>query len=91
MKAKDTELIEHAQQEGRIIITRDKDFLALTQFPRFRAPIIVIRLKDQKPATMRRYIIELLQNQKEEILGSSLTIVTEDSADSYPYGQEMIE
>lgn len=85
LEAKDTEIIERAHTEGRIILTRDKDFLALTQFPKYQVPTIVLRLKNQNSGAVSRHLSELVQNQKKDILASSLTIVTEESADSYPY------
>ena len=37
---KDSELIQIAKQEKRIILTRDKDFLLLAQFPKYQVPTI---------------------------------------------------
>lgn len=83
--APDTELIKIAQQEKRIILTKDKDFISLTQFPKYQIPTIVIRLKDQKPLHILDRLLQLLENPKKEILKKSLTIIEEDIANSYPY------
>ena len=85
LKAPDTKLIQIAIDKERIILTRDKDFIALTQFPKYQIPIIVIRPTNQTPHHILEHVNELLNNQEEEILQKSLTIIKEESADSYPY------
>ncbi|MDO8638586.1 MAG: DUF5615 family PIN-like protein [Candidatus Daviesbacteria bacterium] len=83
--AKDVEVIKLAKQESRIILTKDKDFISLTQFPKYQVPTIVIRLHNQQPAHILEHLLQLLENQKEEILNQSLTIIQEKKADSYPF------
>lgn len=85
LKLKDIEVIKIAKQQGRIILTRDKDFIVLIQFPKYQVPTIAIRLTKQTPQHILEYLTELLHNQDENVLKNSLTIVKEDSADSYPY------
>lgn len=85
LNLKDTELIQIAKQEKRITLTRDKDFLILTQFPKYQVPTIAIRLKTQTPDFIQKRLMQLLENQDENILNKSLTIIREDSADSHPY------
>lgn len=85
LKAPDTELAQIARSEKRIILTRDKDFIALTQFPKYQVPTIVIRLINQTPQHILEHLRELINNQKEEILQKSLTIIKEEAANSYPY------
>lgn len=85
LNLKDIELIQIAKQEKRIILTRDKDFLILTQFPKYQVPTIVIRLKIQTPDFIQKRLMQLLENQDENILNKSLTIIREDSAGSHPY------
>lgn len=85
LKATDAELVRIARNEERIILTRDKDFIALTQFPKHQAPTIVIRLINQTPRHILEHLKELLKNQEEKILQKSLTIIKEESANSYPY------
>lgn len=83
--APDTEIIQIAKREGRIILTLDKDFIALTQYPKYQVPTIVVRLLDQTPHHILEHLTELFQNQKEKTLQKSLTIIKEESAESYPY------
>lgn len=83
LTAKDTEIIELSQEQSRIILTKDKDFISLTQFPKYQTPTIVIRLQNQQPEHMVKHLLQLLENQEEEILTKSLTIIKENKADSY--------
>jgi predicted nuclease of predicted toxin-antitoxin system len=57
----DIALIERAKHEKRIILTRDKDFIALTQYPQYQTPAIVIRLKKQTPQYILDHLLELLK------------------------------
>lgn len=83
--AKDTEIIRLAQKEKRVILTLDKDFIALTQFPKYQVACIVIRLKNQNPRNIVNYLNQLLSNQKTEILEKSLTIIKSDLAQSHSF------
>lgn len=83
--AKDFEIIKLAQKEERIVLTLDKDFIGLTQFPKYHVACIVIRLKDQNPKNVVSYLNQLLSNQRIEILEKSLTIVKTDLAESHSF------
>lgn len=85
LSAKDTEIIKLAQDQSRIILTLDKDFIGLMQFPKYKVACIVIRLKDQTPKNIMNYLGQLLTNQKTEILKKSLTIVKTDLAESHAF------
>ncbi|OGH40281.1 MAG: hypothetical protein A3B41_04555 [Candidatus Levybacteria bacterium RIFCSPLOWO2_01_FULL_37_26] len=81
----DNKIILLAKQGERIIVTRDKDFLDLVQLPQYQVAAIVIRLLDQKPKNITLHLKDLFDHQSEEVLNTSLTIIKEESADSYPY------
>ena len=81
---KDISLINKAKMDKLIILTRDKDFLELTQYPKYKTPLIMIRLDNQQTSNIISHIQDLLNNQSEEILSHSITIVGEETADSYP-------
>lgn len=83
--AKDIDIIKLAQDQGRIVLTLDKDFISLIQFPKYNVACIVIRLKNQTPKNILNYLDQLLKNQKSEILEKSLTIIKPDSAESYSF------
>lgn len=81
----DAELINIAKKEQRIILTLDKDFISLTQFPKYQVPTIVVRLRNQHPEKIAEKVSALLKNQEENLLSKSLTVIKEETANSYPY------
>ncbi len=86
LEIEDIEIIKIAQAQSRIILTRDKDYIVLAQFPKYQVPIIAIRLLNQTDA---RYItdktLEFIKNNQKSVLLNSLTIIREDAASSYQY------
>lgn len=86
LEISDIEIIEIAQKESRVILTRDKDYIALAQFPKYQVPIIAIRLINQ---TNAQYItdktLEFIKNNKDSMIQNSLTIIRDDNAASYQY------
>lgn len=84
-KSSDIEIVKLALKEKRIVLTHDKDFLGLTQYPKYQVSIILFRLQIQNAEYFREKLQELIENQSEEILEKSLTIIKEESAESYPY------
>lgn len=86
----DIGIIKIAQTESRIILTHDKDFLGLAKFPKYQVGIIVIRLSNQKTPNHLAKIKQLLGEDTEEVLMSSLTILTENSIEHYPYKGRLI-
>ncbi len=83
--AKDTEIIKLAQRQNRIILTLDKDFISLTQFPKYKVACIIIRLRNQSPKNIVNYVDQLLKNQKKEILERSITLLKTDLAESHSF------
>ena len=84
-KIPDTNIIKIASKEKRIILTHDKDFQVLTQFPKYQVGTVVIRLKKQTASHHWEKLQDLLKVKDEDELNNSLTIVTEESIDSYPF------
>lgn len=87
-ESKDIELISVARDNNLIIITKDKDFLELTKYPKYKIPLIAIRLTNQKTINIVEHVKDLLNNQSEEILSKSITVINEDIADSFPLEEE---
>ncbi len=81
--APDAEIVEKAKRDERIVLTLDKDFIVLTQYPKYQVPTIVIRLKRQQPKKIAENLEQFLNSQKASIIKKSLTIITEESAESY--------
>lgn len=82
--AKDIQLIQIAKVNNQIILTKDKDFLELTKYPKYKIPLIAIRLTNQKTTNIVSHVEELLDNYSGEILLQSITVIYEDIADSFP-------
>ena len=81
----DINIIKLASKEKRIILTHDKDFQVLTYFPKYQVGTIVMRLKKQTTSHHWKKLQDLLNVKDEDDLNNSLTIVTEESVDSYPF------
>lgn len=83
-ESKDVVLIRLAKESNLIILTKDKDFLELTKYPKYKVPMIAIRLTDQKTTNIVNHVKDLLNNQSEELLSKSITVINEDVANSFP-------
>lgn len=84
LKMSDIEIVKIAQKESRVVLTRDKDYVILAQFPKYQVPIIVIRLINQTAQHISDKALEFIKN-KESLIGNSLTIIREGTATSYQY------
>lgn len=86
LQISDIEIIAIAKKESRVVLTRDKDYIALVQFPKYQIPLIAIRLINQTDA---KYItnktMEFIKNHAESMMQDSLTIIRDDNAISYQY------
>lgn len=80
----DTKIISIAQQENRIILTRDKDFVELVKLSKYQTPTIVFRLTDQKPENIKIYLEKLLSNTEEKTLAKSLIIIENNNTKFIP-------
>lgn len=86
--AKDIQLIRVAKENKLIILTKDKDFLELIKYPKYKIPLIAIRLTNQKTNNIVSHIEDLLTYQSEDVLSHSITVVNEDIADSFPLAKK---
>lgn len=72
----DKELISIATKEDRIILTHDKDFANLINYPLTpHKGVILLRFANQSPANAAQFIIPLLNSNTK--LRNSLTIISE--------------
>lgn len=86
LQISDIEIMEIAREESRVILTRDKDYIILAQFPKYQVPIIVIRLINQTRAKhIADKVLEFIKNTAESTIQNSLTIIKEEIASSYRY------
>ncbi|PKP60851.1 MAG: hypothetical protein CVT88_01865 [Candidatus Altiarchaeales archaeon HGW-Altiarchaeales-1] len=74
----DKEVINKAKEQDRIIITHDKDFGNLLNYPlQSHCGVILIRYMNQSPSYIIPKLIPLLDTLKNKVKGS-ITIVTDD-------------
>ncbi|MHB8362657.1 MAG: DUF5615 family PIN-like protein [Patescibacteria group bacterium] len=85
LKMSDVDIVKLAKKEGSTILTLDKDFIILTQYPKYQVSTIVIRLKNLKSDNIIKYLQELLTKQDRPLLNNSLTILSEEKADSFEF------
>lgn len=85
LKFFDVEIIKIALKENRIILTHDKDFLALVKYPKYQVGVIAIRLKRQNAQYFCERLRNLFEDKTEEALNNSLTIITEETTTSNRY------
>lgn len=75
---KDREICDWSIQEGRIIITNDKDFGKLVFHKRLKnRGVILLRLEDENASNKVRVISNLLKNY-EERLKDNFVVISED-------------
>ncbi|OGZ35318.1 MAG: hypothetical protein A3A94_02435 [Candidatus Portnoybacteria bacterium RIFCSPLOWO2_01_FULL_43_11] len=74
----DEEILKLAEKQKRIIITHDKDFGNLIhQFHQKHRGVILLRLRDQSPQNVIRYLIPFLKKFKLKKLEDKLIIIRE--------------
>jgi predicted nuclease of predicted toxin-antitoxin system len=67
-KMADSQILEKAHQEARVLLTNDLDFSDLLAASRARLPSVVIfRLKDMRPQNVNRYLEEILSKHSKEL------------------------
>ena len=77
--AKDGDILDRAVDEGRIVITNDKDFGDLVfRSQRSHDGVILLRLKQDLAATRVRAINNLLQQHADRLAGS-FTVASENN------------
>lgn len=87
LELSDVEIIKLAKKQSRVILTRDKDYIILAQFPKYQVAIIAIRLINLTDAGhITDKTIEFIQNTKQSVIINSLTIIKDSIATSYSYG-----
>lgn len=85
LEISDIEIIDIALKKDMVILTHDKDFEALVQFPKYRVGLIAIRLKKQDAKYFCERLRDLLEKQSEELLKRSMTLIKEEGSDPQPY------
>ena len=79
-KAKDTELIEYARENGRVIITLDSDFHAFLAVTNADSPSVIrIRIEGLKGPDMAILIMQIWPKIKLSVKHGAMVTVTEKS------------
>ena len=76
MDIEDSEILEFARQENRVIITQDLDFSSLLALGGYEKPsLITFRLSVPEPETITRKLLELLPHIEDRLAeGCAVTI-----------------
>jgi predicted nuclease of predicted toxin-antitoxin system len=75
----DNEIIKIANKENRIILTHDKDFANLLNFPlTSHKGVILLRFVNQSPSNSINHFIPLLDSKLRDKFKNRLTIISED-------------
>jgi predicted nuclease of predicted toxin-antitoxin system len=76
MDTEDSEILEFARQENRVIITQDLDFSSLLALGGYEKPsLITFRLSVPEPETITRKLLELLPHIEDRLAeGCAVTI-----------------
>jgi len=76
--ASDEKILEIARKEKKFILTHDKDFGNLIRQPyQFHRGVILLRLRNQSPKNVIRYLIPFLKKIKEDKIKNRLVIFQE--------------
>lgn len=76
MDAEDSEILEFARQQNRVIITQDLDFSSLLALDGYEKPsLITFRLSVPDPETITRKLLELLPDIEEELLEGCAVVI----------------
>ena len=76
MDAPDSEILEFARQQNRVIITQDLDFSSLLALGGYEKPsLITFRLSVPDPETITWKLLELLPDIEEELLAGCAVVI----------------
>jgi predicted nuclease of predicted toxin-antitoxin system len=76
-RASDSDVLTRAVQEGRILITNDKDFGDLVfRSGRCHFGVLLLRLRDESPANRVR-VVQAVLDQHADRLAETFTVATE--------------
>ncbi len=77
----DSEILNKARNEQRVLLTHDLDFGYLLAISRAQLPSVVIfRLGDMRPSSVNHHLEHVLQQHRDELNSGAVIIVTEGRA-----------
>jgi predicted nuclease of predicted toxin-antitoxin system len=76
-RAEDTAIFARAAQDGRVLVTNDKDFGELViRRGQPHAGVLLLRLRDERPSVRAQVVRTVVQRWPEELAGA-FTVATE--------------
>ncbi len=77
-QSSDSQILEKARVEGRVVLTNDLDFSDLLAASGGKLPsVISFRLKDMRPANVNRHIGAILSHHSDVLADGAIVSVTE--------------
>lgn len=77
-RLKDSEILDKARSEGRVILTHDLDFGELIAASKERLPsVVVFRLRNMHPTRVNQYLDRIVGQHKEALEQGAVISVTE--------------
>jgi predicted nuclease of predicted toxin-antitoxin system len=77
----DSEILDKARREGRVLLTHDLDFGELMAASAARLPSIVIfRLRDMRPANVHHHLQRIISEHRDLLEQGAIVSVTEGQA-----------
>lgn len=74
---KDSKLAKTALAENRTVITHDKDFAFAFLSAKKYSSVILLKFSDQRPVTVKKHLLKLLQSPQADNLEGRLVTLTE--------------
>ena len=74
-RATDEELLDVAREQGRLFVTRDRDFGRIVFLNRLRAPVLYLRMVPDTQDAVHRELDDALQTHGEETLAQAFVVI----------------
>ena len=74
-RAADEELLEAARAQGRLFVTRDRDFGRIVFLNRLRAGVLYLRMSPSTQASVHGELDDVLQTQVEAALSQAFVVI----------------
>ena len=81
MKSKDTDILDYARRENRIVITQDLDFSMLLALSGYSKPSLInLRLENARPDFVTARIVDVISTMEKELEEGVIITADETSA-----------
>jgi len=74
-RASDEAILRHAHEQGRVLLTRDRDFGSLVFIKRMPAGVLYLRIAPQTLDAVHRQLLHVLATYDGDVLRVSFTVV----------------